>query len=90
MKRISKWLKSKFSRHSAEADGHHAPLEVRPEENVKGENSACDDTAPLAILKSREESPFVVFESTGFDPYNSGSIDTSKAWKSHSQYKRPF
>ncbi len=24
-------------------------------------------------------------ESTGFDPYNSGSIDTSKSWKSRSR-----
>ncbi len=79
MKRISKWLKSKFSRHSAEADGHHAPLEVRPEENVKGENSACDDTAPLAILKSRNESSYIVVESpSGFDPYDTGSVESSK------------
>ncbi len=47
-------------------------------------------TRTLAALTSREESPFVVFESTGFDPYNSGSFDRSKAWKSHSQYKRGF
>ena len=79
MKRISKWLKNKFSRHSAEADGHHAPLEVKPEENVEGEDSACDDTATLAILKSRNESSYIVVESpSGFDPYNSGSFESSK------------
>ncbi len=72
MKRILKWLETKFSRHSAAvvADERH--------------------TRTLATLTCREESPFVVFESTGFDPYNSGSLDTSKAWKSHSQFKRPF
>ena len=29
-------------------------------------------------------------ESTGANPYNSGSFDSSKAWKSHSRYKRAF
>jgi len=29
-------------------------------------------------------------ESTGANPYNSGSFDTSKAWKSRSRYKRAF
>ncbi len=72
MKRILKWLETKFSRHSAavEADERH--------------------TRTLAALTSLEEKPFVVFESTGFDPYNSGSFDTSKTWESHSRYKRGF
>ena len=72
MKRILKWLETKFSRHSAAvvADERHART--------------------LATLTRREESPFVVFESTGFDPYNSGSFDTSKTWESHSRYKRGF
>ena len=72
MKRILKWLETKFSRHSAAvvADERH--------------------TRTLATLTRREESPFVVFESTGFDPYNSGSFDTSKTWESHSRYKRGF
>ena len=61
MKRILKWLETKFSRHSAavEADERH--------------------TRTLATLTSREESPFVVFESTGYDPYNSGSFETSES-----------
>ncbi len=29
-------------------------------------------------LKILEESPVVVFESTGYDPYNSGRFETSK------------
>ena len=54
MKRVLKWLESKFSWHSSDvgADDHHAPLEVRPEENVKEENSGSGDTATLPILKS--------------------------------------
>ncbi len=90
MKRIPKWLESKFYRHSAavEVDEPHTPVGVRPKENVKEENSGSDHTPTLATLTSLKESPFVVFESTGFDPYNSGSFDRSKAWKSHSQYKR--
>ena len=72
MKRILKWLETKFSRHSAAV--------------VEDERH----TRTLATLTRREESPFVVFESTGFDPYNSGSFDTSKTWESHSRYKRGF
>ena len=80
MKRISKWLKSKFSRHSAEADEHHAPLEVRSEENVKEENSGSGDTATLPILKSSKKSSYIVVESPpGIDPYNSGSFEPSKS-----------
>lgn len=28
--------------------------------------------------------------STGFDPYDSGTFDTSKSWDVHSQFKRRF
>jgi len=92
MKRILKWLETKFSRHSAavEADERHIPVGVTTKENVKEENSDSDYTLTLATLTSLEEPPFVVFESTGFDPYNSGSFDTSKTWESHSRYKRAF
>ncbi len=30
------------------------------------------------------------FESTGFDPYNSGSFDASISWELHSRFKRSF
>jgi hypothetical protein len=92
MKRIPKWLESKFSRHSAavEADGPHTPVGVTTKENVKEDNSGSDHTLTLAILTSLEEPPFVVFDSTGFDPYNSGTFDSSKTWESHSRYKRAF
>ena len=100
MKRILKWLETKFSQHSAavEADETHSPIGVRPKENAKEENNEnakeenndSDHTPILATLTILEEPPFVVFESTGFDPYNSGSFDTSKTWESHSRYKRAF
>ena len=82
MKRISKWLKSRFSRHSAEADEHHAPLGVRPEENVKEENSGSDHITPLPTRTIPKESSYIVVESIGFDPYNSGSFESSKT-RSH-------
>ena len=83
MKRVFKWLESKFSRHSAEADEHHAPLEVRPEENVEEENSGSGDTATLPLLKSSKKSAYIVVESPpSIDPYNSGSFDSSKT-RSH-------
>ncbi len=92
MKRISKWLESKIWRKPAAvgADGRHTPVRVTTKENVKEEDSDSDHALILATLTILEEPPFVVFESTGVDPYNSGSIDTSKTWKSHSQYKRAF
>ena len=92
MKRIPKWLESKIWRKPAAVglDGRHTPVGVTTKENVKEENSGSDHTLTLAILTSLEDPPFVVFESTGFDPYNSGSFDRSKAWKTHSQYKRAF
>ncbi len=82
MQRFLKWLESKFSRHSSdvEADDRHAPLEVRPEENVKEENSGSGDTATLPILKSSKKSSYIVVESPpGIDPYNSGSFEMSKS-----------
>ena len=84
MKRILKWLESKFSQRSAavEADEHHTLVGVRPKESVKEENIDNDHTATFPTLTSLEESSFVVIESTGFDPYNSGSFETSKS-RSH-------
>ena len=78
MKRISKWLKSKFSRHSAEADEHHTPSGDRPVENVKEENSGSEQITTLPTRTSPKESSYIVVESSGFDPYNSGSFEPSK------------
>ncbi len=92
MKWFLEWLETKFSRYSVavEVDEHDTSVGVTTKENVKEENSGSDHTLTLAILTSLEDPPFVVFESTGLDPYNSGSFDTSKTWKTHSQYKRAF
>jgi len=77
MKRILKWLETKFSRHSAtvEADERHTPIDKHD----------SHDTITLPVLRIREESSYVVIESPGlnespgFDPYNSGSFETSKS-----------
>ncbi len=71
MKRILKWLESKFSRHSAavEADERHTPVDKH----------VSHDTVTQPVLRTREESSYVVIESPGFDHYNSGSFETSKS-----------
>ncbi len=79
MNRFSKWLNCKFSRHSAEADERHTSLGLRLAEYAKEENSGSDQiTAPLTRT-SPKKSSYIVVESTDFDPYNSGSFETSKA-----------
>ncbi len=74
MKRILKWLETKFSRHSAavEADERHTPVD----------KYVSHDTITQPVLRTREESSYVVVESPGFDPYNSGSFETGKS-RSH-------
>ena len=70
MKRVLKWLETKFSRHSAA---------VEEEYSVSG-----DTTIVQPKLIVRYKSSLDASESTGVDPYNSGSFDGSKAWKSRS------
>ncbi len=74
MKRILKWLETKFSRHSAavEADERHTPVDKH----------VSHDTITQPVLRTRKESSYVVIESPGFDPYNSGSFETGKS-RSH-------
>ncbi len=80
MNRILKWLKSKFSlRPAAEL---HSPVGVISGENVEEENIDDDETAVLPTLANVEDSSFTVIESTGLDPYSSGSFGTSKS-RSH-------
>ena len=120
MKRVLKWLETKFSRHSAvvEADDHHTPVGVRvrvkpkdtaeeeysvelafdaaapdrvesdePGENVLNPDKCADDTSTQPGLTILKESSYEVIELTGneviespgFDPYNSGSFETSKS-----------
>ncbi len=83
MKRILKWLETKFPGHSAyvEPDERHTPVDKH----------VSHDTITQPVLRTREESSYVVIESpgfiesTGFDPYNSGSFETSKSRESRSR-----
>ena len=61
MKRILKWLQTKFSQHSAA---------------VEEEYSVSDDTIVQPTLSIRHELSLDATESTGFDPYNSGSFES--------------
>jgi len=84
MKQILKWLETKISRHSPviDSDAPQSPGRVQsnePRKDVPIPNIYdCDDPCKQQQLKILEESPFVVFESTGYDPYNSGRFETSK------------
>ena len=80
MKRFLEWLETKFSRHSAaiEANERDTSVGVTTKESVKEENSASDRTATVPKLTILEESSLEIIESTGYDPYNSGSFETSK------------
>ena len=48
------------------------------------DNYACDDTVAQRQLDILNEPPLEDGESAGFDPYNTGRFDISKAWKSSS------
>ncbi len=61
MKRVLKWLETKFSQHSAA---------------VEEEYSVSDDTIAQPKLSIRHELSLDATESTGFDPYNSGSFES--------------
>ncbi len=81
MKRVLEWLETKFSRHSAgvKADERDTSVGVTTREIVKEENNASDRTPTIPALTILEESSFEIIESTGYDPYNSGSFETSKS-----------
>ncbi len=81
MKWFLDWLETKFSRYSVavEVDEHDTSVGVTTRENVKEENNASDRTPTIPTLTILEESSFEIIESTGYDPYNSGSFETSKS-----------
>ena len=82
MKRILKWLETKFSGHSAavEADEPHGGVESdEPGENVLIPDKYADDAITQPALRILDKSSLDATESTGFDPYNSGSFETSKS-----------
>jgi len=74
MNRILQWLERKIS---PESDGSGAPVEdtsIEEEEHIDS-----DHTSTVPTLTSLDESSFLVVEETGFDPYNSGSFESSKS-----------
>ena len=77
MKRISNWIEDTFSKRSEIPD--RAENE-EPEKIVSIPGKCAGDPTPtLPVLTSLDASFFVVTESTGFDPYNSGSFETAKS-----------
>ena len=80
MKQILNWLKSKFSRNPTAigVDERHTPVPQKPAENLRQKNPSEDTMPTLPTLTSLEDWTREVNESIGFDPYNSGSYETSK------------
>jgi len=70
MKRVLKWLETKFSQHSAA---------VEEEYSVSGDTTVVQPKPSI-----RHKLSLLASESTGVDPYNSGSFGGSKAWQSRS------
>jgi len=81
MQQITNWLERKLTPRSAdvEEDDHHAPERAGPNGNVKEAGGASDHTPTQPTLMSLDKSLFDTIETTGFDPYNSGSFDSSKS-----------
>ena len=77
MNRLFKWIESKISR--LPQDGQHRPVEDLTTENNQEENGDGDHTSAVPTLTSIKESSLEVVESVGFDPYNSGSFQSSKS-----------
>ena len=74
MKRIFQWLERKIS---PESDGSSTPVDETTIEEEKHRHS--DHTSTVPTLTRLDESSFLVVEETGFDPYNSGSFESSKS-----------
>ncbi len=98
MKRVLKWLESKFSQRSAavEADEPHTPVGVaevpgRVESHGPGKDIQmpniydCDDPFKQPKLRIRYKSSLDASESIGIDPYNTGIFETSKSQESRSR-----
>ncbi len=77
MKRLFRWIESKISR--LPQDEQHSPVEDLTTENNQEENSDSAHTSTVPALTPIKESSFEVVESVGFDPYNSGSFESSKS-----------
>ena len=81
MKRILKWFASKFSPRSPadEADERHTLAGATSEDGVPEDQDQLDHTATHPTLTILGESPITVEESDDFDPYNSGSFESTKS-----------
>jgi len=80
MKQMTNWLERELTPRSADAQDNdrHAPERTGPRENGKEQRGAGDNTPTQPTLISLDKSWFETIETNGFDPYNSGSFDSSK------------
>lgn len=80
MNRILKWLESKFSRpaNNDETNPGPVPARVTESDDVRNEQDDLDHTATHPSLAAIEDVPVVIEEPDDFDPYNSGSFESSK------------
>ena len=77
MKRIFDWIQDTFSKRSEIPD--RAENEEPEKIVLIPSKCAADPTPTLPVLTALDASFFVATESTGFDPYNSGSFETAKS-----------
>ena len=84
MKQIIEWLETKFSRDSAavETDDGHKPVEShKPPVNVPVQKiEANQETMTGSDPGAQDDTEFSSSREKGFDPYNTGPLDTSK-WR---------
>ena len=75
-----KWISKRFERKASDhSDVPRQTEGCEPDICVLIPQKRAADPAPtLPVLTSLDASFFEVAESTGFDPYNSGSFETSK------------
>ena len=81
MNQIIKWLAGMFQQRSTaeDADEPFAPVGVKAMADKQDEKNASEHTPTLPTLTTLDESPFEVSETDDFDPYNSGSFQSSKS-----------
>ena len=77
MNQISKWFARKASQHT-ESPSQTDMREPRTSDQFPQE-CAGDPTHTLPVLTNLDASFFEIADSVGFDPYNSGSFETSKS-----------
>ena len=84
MKQMTNWLERELTRRwaGAQENDRHAPERVGPRENGKEQIGVSDNTPTQPTLMNLDKSWFETIETNGFDPYNSGSFDSSKS-RSH-------